>query len=350
MKREEMTRLLLETAVDKGINDIERDCNRSLRKLVDLGAHFSSSRFQKEFFLYTQQLLRNEQSPCYSLIKRIVADCDHETVKRFGINLGYNSWTRGARTIRALEGRLGFNIPWEITLQTSGKDGSQLSFDRLDAIVQEGRELGIFTYILGGAQVLDISLTLLFSRYTDCAFFLLLPPGAINDASLAQISDCRNLMVCLNTEEEGFEAAAKALHARRCIYSAHRFYNDGDADAIVSGEWAQRAIDAGCVAGVLVCGAHCSQTTAGAVQKYARDELTGQQSPVFISELFADSLSIDEVISADGRFLGIDSHGRAVTLSAGKHAWVSTGEVVEKGSLQTVLSRVMPKASGGAKD
>ena len=59
-------------------------------------------------------MLQNEKSAYYDLAKRIATGVDHDLVTTFGVNVGYNGFTKGARLIRRIEAERGFNIPWAL--------------------------------------------------------------------------------------------------------------------------------------------------------------------------------------------------------------------------------------------
>ena len=118
------SRILIETVVRKTLKDIKKSPERSTRNLVDMALHFSGGRFQQNFFRIAQTMLQNESSPYYALLRNVAAFADTERLVCFGMNLGYNSCTMGAKKIRENEQKLKFNIPWSAAFQI---DGSQIS-------------------------------------------------------------------------------------------------------------------------------------------------------------------------------------------------------------------------------
>ena len=108
--------ILIETIVRKAIRDIQDSPKRNTRNLVDMALNFSEGRFQSRFFEMAQSMLQDENSAYYRLIPDMAVNVDTEKIIHFGINLGYNSCTAGAKKIRALEKKEKFNIPWCISL------------------------------------------------------------------------------------------------------------------------------------------------------------------------------------------------------------------------------------------
>ena len=47
MKQSDLTRTILSATVDKALDDIRKDPDRTARNLIDLGLHFSNGAFQK---------------------------------------------------------------------------------------------------------------------------------------------------------------------------------------------------------------------------------------------------------------------------------------------------------------
>lgn len=95
MRKRDLTRLLIENTVDRALRDMERDAHRSLRNLVDLALTFSKGTFERHFLTLCRSMLENETSPYYQLLDRALRTCDRQTLKTFGINVGYEACSKG---------------------------------------------------------------------------------------------------------------------------------------------------------------------------------------------------------------------------------------------------------------
>ena len=112
---EDMSRVLIETMVRKGIREIQEDPERSARNLVDMAIHFSpEGRFSRALFDNVQRMLRDEDSAYYALVSDMVHHMDAERLLTFGMLLGYDGFTLGAQRIRETEAAEGFDIPWSL--------------------------------------------------------------------------------------------------------------------------------------------------------------------------------------------------------------------------------------------
>lgn len=102
---------MAESIVRRSFFEIKKDPKRAIRKLVDIGQETAGGRLQQKFMAMAQQLLKKDDSPYYLLIQNTIKQVDEERLLTFGMNLGWNSFTQGAKQIRSNEEKLGFNIP-----------------------------------------------------------------------------------------------------------------------------------------------------------------------------------------------------------------------------------------------
>lgn len=123
-------------------------------------------------------MLRNEKSAYYPLIKDVVSHVDEERLVTFGMNLGYNGCTRGAKTIRQIEQEEGFNIPWALSFSLNP---AQIENGCYSSVIHQGTELGIYVYLMEDSDPVEQSLALT-AEHPDCAFVLFVRPQQITDA------------------------------------------------------------------------------------------------------------------------------------------------------------------------
>ena len=101
----EIRRAIIRSAIERGIQEIRSDPQRGVRKLVDLGTHFSRGRFQKRIFREMQDELVNPNTAYYALVTNLVNRVRAGHIERLGIDIGFNSWTHGAAMIREMSRR-----------------------------------------------------------------------------------------------------------------------------------------------------------------------------------------------------------------------------------------------------
>ena len=233
MMGNDISRILIETVVRKTLRDMKDSPERSTRNLVDMALHFSSGPFQREFFEMAQKMLQNEHSAYYSLIQDVVSSADTDKLVSFGLNLGYNSFVAGAKTIRAVEAREHFNIPWTIRLDFHGPSYAQRA-DAYRSVIRQGRQLGIFTWALFPDSQPQ-NLLGLAAEHSDCAFLLFCEPEALTDALLDEAARLKNLLFMVRYSGSASDICG-LLRRKGFLYSVYVPYGADDLERISSGE------------------------------------------------------------------------------------------------------------------
>jgi len=94
-----------------------------------------------------QGILTNLDSSYYSVVSNVINNIDHNIIKTFGINIGYNSWTEGVKKIRQHEQRYNYNVPWVIIFDFRTPAIDKLSNIEICDIISQGKKMGIYSYI-----------------------------------------------------------------------------------------------------------------------------------------------------------------------------------------------------------
>ena len=112
MNTQDVTRSVIRLELARAFRGMESNPKRTLRKLADLGKVCARGSVQKEIFGIFQQRLRYKDSPYFSVMQNLVRNVSAENLTTFGMNLGYNSWTDGAKKIRAKKDKEGILTSW----------------------------------------------------------------------------------------------------------------------------------------------------------------------------------------------------------------------------------------------
>ena len=120
------------------------------------------------------------------LINAMLDDADPEYAKKMLMTLGFEALLKGTKTIRKNREKYGCNIPWLILFDPtmacnmhcvgcwSGTYGhkSSLTFEEMDKIVSQGKELGVHLYMLTGGEpmVRKNDILALCRKHSDCFF------------------------------------------------------------------------------------------------------------------------------------------------------------------------------------
>ena len=337
-KENNITRMLIETFVKKGLRDIKSSPKRSIRNLVDLALHAAKGRFQQYFFKIAQTMLQNEDSPYYDLIEHLVKETDQEHLLTLGMNVGYNSCTQGAKIIRAIEAEDGHSIPWCVTLKM-GSEQLDSRLAKYQDVITQGEQLGIYTWLLmvNGSvmQVFDLA-----EAHPQSAFFLLCKAPQVTGSVLSELEEIKNIMPVLRTDHDLSELC-HLLQNRRLQYSVYDFYTAEDTQRVTSGEWFRDAERLEPTFAALIADASCDLETRETVCQYVESARYEQMFQTIPLEWTADCRNVDAIISEDGYAVWFDEAGRLFTSD---HSHTETDRNLFEDDLKSIFQAALPKA------
>jgi len=335
-----VSRMLVETVVKKAIKSIKDSPERGIRNLVDMALQFSGGRFQKNFFTIAQTMLQNENSAYYDLVRETVTHTDTDRLYTFGMNLGYNSCTEGARRIRQNEEKMNCNIPWTISLRMDAQN-SDVNREPYDALISEGESLGIYTWMLfaqeNPGQVLSLA-----ESHPDSAFCVFCQAEELSDTFLAETADLDNLMLVVRYEESAANLCA-ALREMGLLYSVWYQYGQGDTETIVNGDLFSSAQQLFPAFTVLIPDESCPEEVrrlAYQAVRFAREE---QIYHTIVLEFQSDNCLIDSIISGDACSVCFAPNG---DLYDWNKKYKSGHYNLFQSSLTDILTRACPKKRG----
>ncbi|MBQ3551873.1 MAG: hypothetical protein IJA35_01760 [Clostridia bacterium] len=309
----DLNKVIVKTIIKQTINGIYKDPQRTIRRCVEHGCYHAKGRFQSALFNATYNILQNNDSNYYPYIHRIVSDVDPEILNTFAFNVGYNSFTSGAKLIRKYEAEKRFNIPWAISfyIERFSKNIDIL----LRTIISQGINFGIFTYFVFCSINIVKKLTSVFASYPDCAFVIITEPEFIGDHELTEIRKLKNILLSLNSASPSYFEAAHRAHKQRILYSAHLYYDKSMLSNILFGKLLKTLLPSGCMTLMLIPNSKCSLDTCEAATEYAIKMRENPSHPLLPIELISGIKQIDHIISDDSCALSIDIEGNVFNSS-----------------------------------
>lgn len=227
-----MSRILVGSVVREGLENIKKDPERRIRNLVDMALEFSKGQFQEHFFSAAQTILQNEGSGYYELIRDIVDHVETDCLYTFGMNLGYNGCTVGAKKIKENEDQRNHNIPWAVVLQIDTEKW-QTTNTRYHEVIREGESLGIYVWMLFVRENPQVMLSLA-QAHPDSAFILFCEPEDLTPPVLSEIKKTKNLMLTIRYQEDTVNLCAD-LREAGLLYSVWYQYGQTELEMIVNG-------------------------------------------------------------------------------------------------------------------
>ena len=301
-----MSRILVGAVVKNALREMRESPERSIRNLIDMALQFSGGRFQQDFFTIAQTMLQNENSAYYQLVRDIISHTDAERLYTFGMDLGYNACTAGARRIRENEKKLGCNIPWTVPLRICTDDfiGKE---PRYQAVISSGEELGIYSWMLFCGKQPKAVLPLV-EEHPDSAFFLFCEPEDMNADFLDEAVGSYHLMPVVRYDKDAADVC-DALRQREMLYSIWYPYGQKDTEAILNGGLFCSAQELSPVFTALLPEPACPEVIQRLVYQTVQRARNDQRYHTMLWELQGDNCLVDAIISDDACSVYFDEDG-----------------------------------------
>jgi MoaA/NifB/PqqE/SkfB family radical SAM enzyme len=256
---------------------IGKDPDKNLPKLMKWVDRFAgdgpdSFEAQRDAF---RKVIDDPDNNMHKLIWSLWDDIDEDVLKtifeNFIINTNLIGWPREEE----LKKKYNCNIPWAILLDPTSAcnlhcvgcwaaeygNKLNLSFDEIDSIITQGKELGVYFYIYTGGEPLvrKRDLIAITRKHNDCAFMTFTNGTLIDEEFADDLLSVKNFIPVLSVE--GFEEATdsrrgegtyqKVVHAmgilkkKRLPFGISCCYTSQNLDSIASDEYFDQMIEWG---------------------------------------------------------------------------------------------------------
>ena len=213
-----MQKNLAKLGINTALGYIEKNPEKNMPKLMDwvdkiAGTGEDSYPGQRAAF---RQILDNPNSNWYKLIMRVFKDTDLGVIKTFFTNFMLNANIIGWPIQQECREKYGCNIPWAILLDPTSAcnlhckgcwaaeygNKLNLTFDEIDNIITQGKELGIYMYIYTGGEpmVRKDDLIKLCEKHSDCIFLAFTNATLIDEAFAEEMLRVKNFVPAISIE------------------------------------------------------------------------------------------------------------------------------------------------------
>ena len=262
-------------AIDATLKSLNKDREKGLLNIVNLAQKFMGSNFRSEAYEGAKKMIQNPDSKWMRYVNRLLDETDPHVAKMTALNLGYQAAFAGTKKIRKMREIENCNIPWLIlmdptsacNLHCTGCWAAEyghklnLTFDELDNIVTQGKELGVYFYMMTGGEPLvrKADIIRLCEKHNDCAFHCYTNGTLVDEKLCEDMKRVGNLSLSISLE--GFEDANdfrrgegvynKVLHAmdllheNGLIFGYSVCYTSKNMDAVTSDEFFDLLIEHG---------------------------------------------------------------------------------------------------------
>ena len=272
-----MQRAAVSKMVDVLFSHMENDREKAIGQVVDLSKQFYGDSFSEEAYQQAKNILSDPDSKWSKLINCVLDQTDPNVARTMALNLGYEAFFRGTKTIRENRVKYQCNIPWLILFDPTSacnmhctgcwaaEYGHQqsLTFEEMDRVLTEAKELGTHACLFTGGEPLirKKDIIRLCEKHRDMAFHAFTNGTLIDDDFCRELLRVGNFFVSVSIE--GFEeandgrrgeghfqkalAAMELMHRYKIPFGVSICYTAKNYKTVTSDEFLDLLISKGCV-------------------------------------------------------------------------------------------------------
>ncbi|MCD8381657.1 MAG: radical SAM protein [Clostridiales bacterium] len=260
--------------MEQALAYLQKDPETNLKKLMDAADKYAGGMFPRQRNAI-RDAIYNPENPYHQYILRLIKDTDEDVLKTVATNFFINVNMVGWPLQDKMREKYGCNIPWAILLDPTSAcnlhctgcwaaeygNRLNLSYDEIDSIIRQGKELGVYMYIYTGGEPLvrKKDIIRLCEKHSDCIFLCFTNATLIDEQFADDMLRVKNFIPAISLE--GFEEATdgrrgkgvyqkvihaiELLHQRRLVFGISACYTSANLDSITSEAFYDKLIELG---------------------------------------------------------------------------------------------------------
>ena len=209
-------RMAFSAAIDVALKDVRKNREEGIVKLVDLMEKYMSDEKMDVNYDTVRNMIRDKDCTLNKYMNRIIDEIDPHVLKTTALNLGYEAFFYGTKTIRKMREVHQCNVPWLILMDPTSAcnlhctgcwaaeygNRLNLTFEEMDNVITQGKELGIYFYMFTGGEPLvrKADIIKLCEKHNDCAFLAYTNGTLVDEAFCEQMQKVGNLYLAISLE------------------------------------------------------------------------------------------------------------------------------------------------------
>ncbi len=253
-----------------------KDASEAAESLIDHVEKIMKGSWPDHSFETLRQIANDPDSKWARYTDRLIKNSDPNILSTFLLNAAYEGGFRGFRTAEEFSKKYHCNIPWIILMDPTSACNmhctgcwaaeyghkQNLSFEIMDKVITEGKELGIHAYLFTGGEPLvrKADIIRLCEKHQDVAFHAFTNGTLVDDAFCQDLLRIKNFFVSVSVEgfEEAndgrrgkghFEKALQAMdlmHSYKIPFGVSICYTSRNYLDVTSDEFLDMLIEKGC--------------------------------------------------------------------------------------------------------
>jgi MoaA/NifB/PqqE/SkfB family radical SAM enzyme len=271
-----MMNFIKKAAVKALLNYVSDNPMQKLPKMFKIAEKLDRGHLYTKQISTMREVLLDEHSIWRTFTENLFRDVDVKVIKKLVECFFVNANLDGAQRAVAAEKKFDCNIPWAILMDPTSAcnlsctgcwaaqygDKNNLSFETLDSICQQGKELGTYFYIFSGGEPLvrKKDIIRLCRKHNDCYFFAFTNGTLVDDELCEQMLDVGNFALAFSIEgnEEATDMrrgkgtyhkvieAMERMRKHRLLFGYSTCYHRYNTESVGSDEFVDDMIARGC--------------------------------------------------------------------------------------------------------
>lgn len=261
----------------KTLSKIKEERIDGIVSLIETAKKIDPNTSRKEYYEKAMVMFSDPENRWYKLVSYYLDNLNPNVAQTAIMSLGYDAFFVGTKEIRKNREKYGCNIPWLILFDPTsacnmhcigcwaGTYGNKnnLTPEDMDSIVTQGKQLGVYLYMLTGGEplirkkdILDLA-----AKHSDATFAIYTNSTLIDEEFCKSAVECGNIMFLVSIEgsEETNDARRGAGHYQKVLeamslmkkygllFGTSVCYTSKNIDAVTSDKFLNMLTD---------CGAH----------------------------------------------------------------------------------------------
>jgi len=260
--------------IEQAVNYVAKDPDKHLPVLIDWADKFANGGFPRQRKAI-REAIENPNHPYYPYIRHLLKDVDTNVLRTLIVDFFLNANLIGWSKQEEYRKKYNCNVPWTILLDPTSAcnlhctgcwaaeygNKLNLSYDEIDDIIRQGKEMGVYMYIYTGGEpmVRKNDLIRLCEKHNDCMFLCFTNATLIDEAFADEMLRVGNFVpaISLEGDEEATDArrgkgvykkvtdALALLKRKKLFFGISSCYTRANFESISSEEYYDSLINMG---------------------------------------------------------------------------------------------------------
>lgn len=258
------------------LNQVDKNREEAYMKFLDTAEKYMDDTKIDANWEYLKEMISSPEYTLNKYVNSIVDEIDPRVLKTTIVNLGYEAMFHGTKKIREMREVHKCNIPWIILMDPTSAcnlhctgcwaaeygNKLNLTLDEMDSVICQGKELGVYFYMLTGGEPLvrKKDVIALCRKHSDCVFLAYTNGTLVDEKLCKQMQEVGNLYLAISLEgkpevndlRRGEGVYGKVMHAMELlkahglVFGTSICYTSQNIESVTSDEFIQMIIEKGC--------------------------------------------------------------------------------------------------------